>query len=178
MWIFGYGSLIWKVGFDVVERRVGFVEGWERRFWQKSTDHRGVPDAPGRVVTLVPSATGRVFGVAYRIDAAHSRGILERLDHREKGGYERHVVTVRDADGTPFTDDAIMYVGTEGNPNWGGPLSPEDLAAIIAHAEGPSGPNDEYLLELARALREMGAHDPHVFELERLVRRRADEQEV
>ncbi len=35
----------------------------------------------------------------------------------------------------------------------------------IVASQGPSGPNLDYLLELAAALRAMNADDPHVFEL-------------
>jgi hypothetical protein len=43
VWIFGYGSLIWRAGFEWAESVPGFIRGFERKFWQLSEDHRGVP---------------------------------------------------------------------------------------------------------------------------------------
>ena len=83
LWLFAYGSLIWRPAFPYVERQTGWVEGFARRFWQASTDHRGVPEAPGRVVTLVPEPGARCWGVAFRVAADTSEAVLETLDRRD-----------------------------------------------------------------------------------------------
>lgn len=54
MWVIGYGSLIFKPPPLYSFRVTGYLEGYIRRFWQSSSDHRGTPENPGRVVTLVP----------------------------------------------------------------------------------------------------------------------------
>lgn len=168
MWVFGYGSLIWRPDFPFEERRPGLVQGWKRRFWQGSTDHRGVPGAPGRVVTLVRDPDADVFGMAYRIGGEVRDRILRDLDHREKGGYERHEVDVW-SDGEVVVPDALVYVATPENPVFLGEAPLDEMALQIHNSRGPSGANSEYLLELDRALRELGAVDPHVAELARAV---------
>lgn len=172
MWIFGYGSLVWRPGFDFVERRPGYITGYLRRFWQESTDHRGVPGAPGRVVTLVASPGARCDGMAYRIEGHVRDEVLANLDHREKNGYSRHDETVTFTDPPPGAVEALVYWATPGNPSFVGEAPIETIADQVVRSVGPSGPNPEYVLELERALREMGADDPHVFALADAVRRK------
>ena len=167
-WLFGYGSLIWRPDFPHHEARVAQVDGWVRRFWQGSHDHRGLPDAPGRVVTLVPEPEGCVEGVAFRVDEEDDAGIFERLDHREKNGYGLTDIVLRFRDG--HTTEGSVYIAPKDNHAFLGPASLEAMAAQIGPSVGPSGTNRDYVLRLAEALREHDIDDPHVFELERLLR--------
>ena len=165
LWIFGYGSLVWRPGFAHVERRAGFIEGWSRRFWQGSTDHRGIPHAPGRVVTLIAEPNAICWGAAYRIAAEDRDAVLQCLDHREKGGFERHRVEVRLRGPEPERVSAVVYVAGSDNPNYLGPAPTAEIAAQVRRSTGPSGSNSEYVLRLAQALRELRARDAHVFDL-------------
>lgn len=172
LWIFGYGSLMWRPGFAHVERRHGYVTGFVRRFWQGSTDHRGVPGAPGRVVTLVDDRGGVCWGTAFRVDDAARAPVLAALDHREKGGYRRLILPVFDRAGAVFAE-ALTYVASADNREYLGEAPLEAIADQVRRARGPSGPNVEYVLELAAALAAIeGARDDHVSRLAALLRPR------
>ncbi|MFT6274245.1 MAG: cation transport regulator ChaC [Halioglobus sp.] len=163
-WVFGYGSLIYKVDFPYLQREVASISGWKRRFWQGSHDHRGTPESPGRVVTLIPASGVVCKGVAYRVE--HS--VFEHLDHREKNGYERHSANILLAKSDSCVD-GTLYVAETGNLAFLGPAPMEELASHIAASHGPSGSNRDYVLQLAQALRELGDYDPHVLALESLL---------
>jgi cation transport protein ChaC len=160
MRIFGYGSLIWRPGFPFVERRMANLTGWSRRFFQGSTDHRGVPGAPGRVVTLVADALGCCEGVLYEVVAERRDEVLAYLDVREQGGYVRQWVEVEVAGSGRV--EALTWVAHADNPNYLGEAPIDEMVRQIAGAVGPSGRNDEYVMELARHLREAEVGDAHV----------------
>ncbi|MDB5792316.1 MAG: gamma-glutamylcyclotransferase [Massilia sp.] len=164
VWLFGYGSLIFKADFPYLERRPAAISGWSRRFWQGSHDHRGTETAPGRVVTLVPDPDALCHGMAYLVTPEE----FAHLDHREKNGYLRLATDIHFDDGSSV--EGLVYIATQENAAFLGPASAAEIARQIAAARGPSGPNSEYLLELAKALRELGKPDPHVFEIERHLR--------
>lgn len=161
-WVFGYGSLIWRQDFPYLDARRACIEGWTRRFWQGSHDHRGVPAAPGRVVTLVEFPGERCCGRAFLVDPA----VFSHLDHREKNGYVRYRVPIHFDDGSAH---GVVYVAPTDNFAYLGEASVEEIAAQVRRCAGPSGSNVEYVRELARALRELGIADPHVFGVEALI---------
>jgi glutathione-specific gamma-glutamylcyclotransferase len=163
IWLFGYGSLIWKADFPFLERRPAHVRGWVRRFWQGSHDHRGTPEAPGRVVTLTREPAAICHGMAYRITPE----VLAPLDVREKNGYLREVTRLHFDDGHDGGDSAegLVYLATRENAAFLGPAPLDAIVEQIATAHGPSGPNRDYLLNLATALGELGVDDPHVADL-------------
>ena len=164
LWLFGYGSLIFKVDFPYLDKRPASIQGWARRFWQGSHDHRGTADAPGRVVTLVPDAGAHCAGMAYLITPA----VFEHLDFREKNGYLRFRTPMTFLSGPtaePSTE-GLVYIATEDNEAFLGPAPEAEIARHIASAHGPSGANSEYLLKLADALRDLGEQDTHVFTIE------------
>eukprot|EP00049_Salpingoeca_infusionum_P008099 m.131193 g.131193 ORF g.131193 m.131193 type:complete len:193 (+) comp13914_c0_seq6:198-776(+) len=173
LWVFGYGSLTWKVGFEYEEKVEGYITGYVRRFYQSSTDHRGVPGKPGRVVTLVEEPEGRTWGIAYRIPQHLIPTIMPQLDHREKGGYTALMKEVHLKLGVSHSPvEALVYIGTEDNEDWAGPGPLDEVAKQMAEAVGPSGPNPEYLFNLAEAMRHICPEepDPHLYELEAKVK--------
>lgn len=163
-WVFGYGSLIWRQDFPFLEARRAAIRGWARRFWQGSHDHRGVPHEPGRVVTLIESPSSECLGRAFLVEPE----VFEHLDHREKNGYERHGLDIHFSDGL---QRGVVYIAPVGNFAFLGDAPLTDIATQIRRARGPSGSNADYLKRLAHSLRELGADDPHIFELENMLDR-------
>lgn len=116
-------------------------------------------------MTLIQAPDERCLGVAYRLPGGQAAAILSALDHRERAGFERLEVALVARTGERLR--AITYVARHANPHFLGPAPLEVLAAEIARRRGPSGSNADYVRQLARALRELGADRDHVFEVER-----------
>lgn len=160
VWLFGYGSLIYLVDFPYLENRVASIHGWSRRFWQGSHDHRGTETNPGRVVTLIEDADAVCGGMAFLVEGS----VFEQLDVREKNGYLRFSTEMTFDDGSHAS--GLVYIATPDNDAFLGEASEYEIARQICNAQGPSGTNSDYLIQLARALKEMGLEDRHVFDIE------------
>ncbi|KAF4379766.1 gamma-glutamylcyclotransferase 2-3 [Cannabis sativa] len=184
MWVFGYGSLVWKAGFNFDERLVGFIKGYRRVFYQGSTDHRGTPEFPGRTVTLEPADPHEVcWGAAYKITKKEDQEIaLTHLEVREKQYDKKAYVDffTEPLATTPTVSGVMVYIASpdkKANVNYLGPASIQDIAKQIVQAEGPSGPNRDYLFQLEKALLQIGCEDEHVIGLANEVRRILSESE-
>ena len=120
--------------------------------------------------------------MAYRVESGQEAAVLAGLDHREKGGYDRFEVELRfdssDSAGRPRSSappqPGVMYVAGSANADYLGRADVSSIAQQVSRSHGPSGSNVEYVLRLAESLREMGAHDDHVFAVEAALRQRLD----
>lgn len=162
-WVFGYGSLIYKVDFEYIECERAHIEGYARRFWQGSHDHRGTPTNPGRVLTLTPLQQTRCFGMAFKVN----NQVFIHLDHREKNGYLRHEIDIYLEDGRVVP--GLVYIASPDNAAFLGEASIEDIARHIHGSTGPSGNNCDYVFQLADALRDHEEDDAHVFQIENIL---------
>ena len=177
LWVFGYGSLMWKPGFEYLERRIARLDGFARRFALTSRHYRGTPEKPGLVLGLDWAPGTSCTGMAFRICPTRDREVRDYLHERELISYAyfetRYPVTLLcDGPGQGETREALCYVVDRSHPQYAGGLDRETQAGIIAGAVGPSGPNAEYLQNTLTHLAELGLADPELDALGAMVRER------
>jgi cation transport protein ChaC len=157
LWVFGYGSLMWRPGFAFAERTPATLHGRRRAFCIYSVHHRGTYERPGLVLGLAPGGATR--GIAYRIAPADWAEVYDYLREREQPTEtyieaRRHV---RLADGRRV--ECLVFLSDVHHPQWAGALSLERQAELIAGAAGLSGRNTEYLRDLVEHLGQEGIRD-------------------
>jgi cation transport protein ChaC len=169
IWVFGYGSLIWKPELEFDQRIAARVHGYHRRLCLRSVTYRGTRECPGLVAGL--DRGGSCAGVLYRLPGAGLREQLEKLWEREMflGSYAPRWVTAASLDGGARVT-ALAFVVRRDARNYCGPLADELIVDVLRRACGRYGTSLDYLLRTVAALRELGLRDPH---LERLAKKAA-----
>ena len=181
LWIFGYGSLMWRPGFAFLEARMALLDGYHRAFCIYSVHHRGTAARPGLVLGL--DKGGQCLGVAYRIapDATGATLLYLRAREQVTGVYreDHRTVVLRDDvmpesrraahhDGGQRTSARVFaccYVVERAHPQYSGRLALTRQADIIRSAHGMSGANAAYLGSTVDHLLQLDVRDR---ELERL----------
>ncbi|KAJ6111764.1 hypothetical protein N7523_007825 [Penicillium sp. IBT 18751x] len=167
LWVFGYGSLIWKPPPHYDQRVPGYIDGYVRRFWQIESES---------------ASTGKVWGAAYHIPPSHAEEVHDYLDEREIDGYSVHYTPFYPfSEGSPKVAGhsapiiCMVYIGQPSNPQFlrdPAQRDPQDVAQVISAGQGQSGKGTEYLYLLEKALEGLGlgTADIHVTDLVRRVK--------
>jgi cation transport protein ChaC len=160
MWVFAYGSLIWRPGFAHAGMHRALLRGWHRSFCLWSHRYRGTPERPGLVLGL--DRGGACQGVAFQVPGLQAAEVLRYLDDRELPDgaevvYHRRVVPVRLDSGR--TVPAVTYVVNRSSRNYVPRLPAERAAATIAEGVGQMGANRDYLLNTLHHLAGLGVRD-------------------
>jgi glutathione-specific gamma-glutamylcyclotransferase len=158
LWVFGYGSLMWRPGFPHVERRLASLHGYHRSLCVVSHVHRGTPERPGLVLGL--DRGGRCRGVAFRVAAAEAEATTGYLREREQvtAVYLERRLPVRLDDGRRV--DALAYVVDRRHPQYAGKLTENEVLRLVRQGYGVSGANPDYVRSTHDHLTAMGVVDP------------------
>jgi cation transport protein ChaC len=169
LWVFGYGSLMWKPEMEFVEARPALLNGWHRRFCLWQWRWRGSRRNPGLMLAL--DRGGACRGMAYRLAAPDVRAKVLKVWRREMtgNGYLPRWMTLRSVQG-PLRGLAFV-ANTEGE-RYAGKIPDELIADHMAHACGEAGSSAEYLLQTVLRCEELGIHDRFLWRLQELVAER------
>jgi cation transport protein ChaC len=158
LWVFGYGSLMWRPGFPFVERRLAHLHGYHRSLCVLSHVHRGTPDQPGLVLGL--SRGGRCHGVAFRVEGRETEATVHYLREREQvtSVYLERRLPVRLDDGRRIR--ALVYVADPKHAQYAGRLPFDEVLRLVRQGQGVSGRNPDYVRSTHEHLTGMGVTDP------------------
>ncbi len=165
MWVFGYGSLMWRPGFAHSETVPARLVGLHRSLCVLSHVHRGTPEAPGLVLGL--DRGGSCRGLAFRVADGEHEATLAYLRAREQPTMvykelRRRVVLL---DGSGRHVSALCYVVDRKHEQYAGVLPMETQVELVRRSHGQSGPNVDYVTSTLEHLRQMDIHDPALEQL-------------
>jgi cation transport protein ChaC len=157
LWVFAYGSLMWRPGFEYTSWRKATLRGWRRSLCVYSYVYRGSPERPGLVLGL--DRGGSCLGVAFRVESNLRRRTIHYLRQREQ------VTAVYLERTSPIVLDqgervlALTYVADRLHAQYAGRLDRETMLEVVRLGKGKSGDNAQYVLETHEHLLTLGVHD-------------------
>jgi glutathione-specific gamma-glutamylcyclotransferase len=159
LWVFGYGSLMWRPGFPFVERREARLIGAHRALCVYSFVHRGTPERPGLVLGLDRGGTCR--GIAFRVAAADRAATVAYLRAREQAtAVYREALRRVWLQRTPAEAvSALCYMVDRAHPQYAGRLTLERQLHLVRQGHGQSGPNRDYVIATVAAMAALGLRE-------------------
>jgi glutathione-specific gamma-glutamylcyclotransferase len=156
LWVFGYGSLMWRPGFDALERVPARLKGLHRALCVYSFVHRGTPERPGLVFGL--DHGGMCRGIAFRVAAAAREKTIAYLRAREQvtSVYLETTRRIELEDASKRQVRALCFTVDRGHVQYAGRLSLTELVHHVRQGHGSSGANRDYVLEAVQALEALG----------------------
>lgn len=168
LWVFAYGSLIWKPDFEAVDHERATAFGWHRSFCLRMKRWRATPEQPGLMMALEPG--GRCDGVILRLRDDQRGSQLKQMLHREIGYREVtdmvRWLEVRTRRGKVRA--LTFWAGLKGE-RLAKRLPLEEVAPTLARACGPAGSCAEYLFNTVSHLEAVGIRDRNLWRLQELV---------
>lgn len=174
LWVFGYGSLMWRPGFAFIEKHPARIAGLHRSLCVYSFVHRGTPEHPGLVLGL--DRGGACRGIAFRVAASDRKDTLRYLREREQATAVYHE-TLRGVWllAEPLQRvQALTYVVDRGHPQYAGRLTMEQRLHHIRQGHGLSGANRDYVLSTVGTLETLGCRDDELHALAERLKSGAD----
>ena len=165
LWVFGYGSLMWRPGFDFVEQAPARLIGEHRALCVYSWDHRGTPEKPGLVLGL--DRGGACRGIAFKVEAAKRAATIAYLREREQttGVYHEVMRSVWLENAARERVSALAYVVDRGHVQYAGRLSLQEQLHFVRQGHGRSGANRDYVLSTVQAIEAEGFRDAQLHQL-------------
>ena len=165
LWIFGYGSLMWRPEFEFVEQVPARLIGEHRALCVYSFDHRGTPEKPGLVLGL--DRGGACRGVAFRVTAARRDDTVNYLRRREQTThvYREVMRSVWLENDARERVAALAYVVDRGHVQYAGRLSLAEQLRYVRQGHGRSGNNRDYVLSTVKSIEAQGFRDSQLHQL-------------
>jgi cation transport protein ChaC len=165
LWVFGYGSLMWRPGFEFIEQVPARLIGEHRALCVYSFDHRGTPEKPGLVLGL--DRGGACRGIAFRVAAASRAATIDYLRGREQTThvYREVMRSVWLENEARERVSALAYVVDRGHVQYAGRLTLSEQLRLVQQGHGRSGNNRDYVLSTVKSIEAQGFRDAQLHQL-------------